>query len=287
MSGTSSQWITDEVLSRLKNAPDTRVRSISESLVRHLHAFIREIEPTTVEWEAAIGFLTAVGQMCTPERQEFILLSDTLGASMLVDALNYESTGSETESTVLGPFYLPGPPTFENGAAIDAGMPGMTLFVDGRIIDEFGDPLPGVTIDTWQSDSDGFYDVQRSEASRYLRGRFTSDSAGLFSFWSILPSSYPIPDDGPVGAMLKAQGRHPYRPAHVHFRFFGDRVKPLVTHIFVAGDQYLDSDAVFGVKDSLVERFDLHDPSEAPADHPVASEFAKLQRTFVLKRADR
>ncbi len=287
MSEASSQWITDEVLSRLKDAPNERVRSISEALVRHLHAFIREIEPTMSEWEAAIGFLTTVGQMCTPERQEFILLSDTLGASMLVDALNYQSAGSETESTVLGPFYVSDTPVFENGVAIDAGMPGVTLYVDGKIVDEFGNPLVGVTIDTWQSDSDGFYDVQRSESLRYLRGRFTSDSNGRFSFWSILPSSYPIPDDGPVGAMLKAQGRHPYRPAHVHFRFFGDEVTPLVTHIFVAGDQYLESDAVFGVKDSLVERFDLHDPAEAPADHPVTSQFAQLKRTFVLKRADR
>jgi hydroxyquinol 1,2-dioxygenase len=237
-----------------------------------------------VEWERAITFLTAVGQTCTDERQEFILLSDTLGASMLVDALNYDSDGSATESTVLGPFYVKDPDEFDNGASIASDVSGTPLLVEGRLIDEEGSALSGVVIDTWQSDSDGFYDVQRLGAGQYLRGRFRSDDDGQFSFWSIVPSSYPIPDDGPVGAMLRAQGRHPFRPAHVHFRFESSDIFTLVTHIFVGGDPYLGSDAVFGVKDSLIEDFELHDATEAPPSHPVVVPFTKLQRTFVLRR---
>jgi hydroxyquinol 1,2-dioxygenase len=279
---SSTQWITDAVLGSLENAGDARTREISDSLVRHLHAFIRQVRPSLREWEQSIAFLTAVGQTCTSLRQEFILLSDTLGASMLVDAINAPNDPRATQSTVLGPFYVEDPPSFDSGAAIGPGLPGVQLFVEGRVIDTAGNACSGAVIDTWQSDGEGRYDVQRDDTTRYLRGRFTTDESGNFSFWSIMPSSYPIPDDGPVGAMLRAQGRHPYRPAHVHFRLSCSNFQPLTTHIFVGGDPYLDSDAVFGVKESLIEDLMLHDPSEAPLTHHVDAPFAWLRRDFVL-----
>ncbi len=274
--------ITNEVLRRLSGVSGTRAGTISEALVRHLHAFILEVRPSTVEWEQAIRFLTEVGARCTPERQEFILLSDTLGVSTLVDAMNYTPGEEGTESTVLGPFYLSDPPVVANGAVIDGGCLGTPLLVEGTLTDVEGHPLSGVQVDTWQADGDGFYDVQHDGGVRYLRARLESDANGNFRFWSIVPSPYPIPDDGPVGAMLREQGRHPYRPAHVHFRFAHPNIATLVTHIFLAGDPYLDSDAVFGVKDSLIEELDSCSPEEAPEGHQPGRTFARLRRTFVL-----
>ena len=282
MSELPTESITAEVLRRLAGTPDPRLKSISEALVRHLHAFIEEVHPSVREWEHAIEFLTAVGQKCTRERQEFILLSDTLGASMLVDAINAPDDPRATESTVLGPFYRDDPPHFENGAIIDAGKDGDPLFIEGEVIDTTGNRLRGAIVDVWQSDSEGSYDVQHPNSTTYLRGRFTCDQEGRFSLWSIVPSSYAIPDDGPVGKMLAAQARHPYRPAHVHFRISSSECLPLTTHIFVKGDEYLGSDAVFGVKDSLIEDLSLHDPSTAPPGRLLDRPFSWLRRTFVL-----
>lgn len=282
MSERSTESITEEVLQRLAGTPDPRLKFISEMLIGHLHAFIREVRPSIQEWEQAIEFLTAVGQKCTRERQEFILLSDTLGASTLVDAINAPSDPRATESTVLGPFYLDNPPHFDFGAVIDAGKKGVPLFIEGEVIDTDGIRCSGAIVDVWQSDSEGSYDVQDPESTTYLRGRFTCDEAGRFSLWSIVPSSYAIPEDGPVGKMLAAQARHPYRPAHVHFRISADGHSTLTTHIFVKGDEYLGSDAVFGVKDSLIEDLALHEPGEAPRERAMDQPFAWLRRTFVL-----
>ena len=282
MSELSAGAITTEVLQRLAETPDPRLKLISEALVRHLHAFIEEIRPSEHEWVRAIEFLTAVGQKCTAERQEFILLSDALGASTLIAALNAPDDPRATESTVLGPFYLENPTRFDNGAVIDAGRQGIPLFVDGEVVDTAGNRLRGATVDVWQSDSEGLYDVQNPECSTYLRGRFTCDQEGRFSLWSMVPSSYAIPDDGPVGVMLTAQARHPFRPAHVHFRISCQGYSSLITHIFVKGDRYLTSDAVFGVKESLVEEFPIHEPGEAPHGHNPGKPFSWLRRTFVL-----
>lgn len=282
MGELSMESITEEVLQRLAGTPDPRMKFISEALVRHLHAYIREVRPSMHEWEQAIEFLTAVGQKCTRERQEFILLSDTLGASMLVDAINASSDPRATESTVLGPFYLDNPPYFDRGSVIDAGKTGIPLFIEGEVIDTDGNRCGGATVDVWQSDSEGSYDVQDPESPAFLRGRFSCDENGRFSLWSIVPSSYAIPDDGPVGKMLAAQARHPYRPAHVHFRISSGGGSTLTTHIFVKGDKYLGSDAVFGVKDSLIEDLPLHDPDEAPKERALDQPFAWLRRTFVL-----
>ncbi len=246
--------ITDAVLDRLQNAGDRRVKQISEALVRHLHAFVREVEPSQSEWEAAIAFLTRTGQMCDDKRQEFILLSDTLGVSMLVDALNHRSPGEATETTVLGPFFVQNAPEHALGDDISEAMPGDPMLVTVIVRDDEGKPVRGAVVDVWHSDDDGYYDVQHAGIgdNTAMRGRFRTDQDGRLWFWSIKPAAYPVPHDGPVGDMLAAQGRHPWRPAHVHFMISAPGFRQLVTHIFVAGDKYLDSDVVFGVKDSLI-----------------------------------
>ena len=280
--------ITAAVLDRI-GAPTgdgttPRAGQISSALVRHLHAFVREIEPTEAEWTAAIGFLTRTGQMCTDTRQEFILLSDTLGVSTLVDAINHRLPGNATETTVLGPFYVHAAPEYAIGADIAAGMVGVPLLVEGSVSGTDGAPVAGAVVDTWHTDGDGFYDVQRPAGREGLAGRarFRTDCAGRFWFRSIMPASYPIPDDGPVGDMLKLQGRHPYRPAHVHFMVGAPGRRTLVTHVFVAGDPYLDSDVVFGVKDSLIRAAE-HQPAGITArGNTVDQPMAALRYDFVL-----
>jgi hydroxyquinol 1,2-dioxygenase len=247
--------ITDAVLQCLTGAKAPRTRQISESLVRHLHAFVREIEPTQSEWEAAIDFLTRTGQMCNDKRQEFILLSDTLGVSMLVDAINHHTAAQATETTVLGPFFVKSASEHACGTDISGGTSGDPMLVTGRVVDLRGQPIAGAAIDVWHSDDDGYYDVQRPGDTLAMRGKFRSGEDGRFWFWSIKPAAYPVPHDGPVGQMLEAQGRHPWRPAHVHFMISAPGCELLVTHVFVAGDKYLDSDVVFGVKDSLIREF--------------------------------
>jgi hydroxyquinol 1,2-dioxygenase len=276
--------ITQAVLDRLTNCPSPRLRQVSEALVRHLHAFVREVEPTTDEWMTAIQFLTRTGQVCSPTRQEFILLSDTLGVSMLVDAINHRFAEGVTETTVLGPFYVEGPPERSLGADISEGVDGEPLFVEGTVRTTDGAAVAGAVVDTWHSDQDGYYDVQLGEGLS-LRARFRTDDDGRFWFWSIVPASYPIANDGPVGELLHAQGRHPYRPAHVHFKIAAPGFEELGTHVFVAGDQYLESDAVFGVKESLIRDLDRLPASEAPAGKELNGSFARMRYDFVLAAA--
>lgn len=263
--------ITDAVLERLSATPDPRMRQVSQALVRHLHAFVREVEPSFEEWQAAIGFLTRTGQMCDDKRQEFILLSDTLGVSMLVDAINHRLPEGATPTTVLGPFYVENAPELPLGAEVAQAMKGERLHVSGQVKSAGGGPIAGAVVDIWHSDEDGFYDVQRpAEAEASLRARFRTDTEGRFHFWTLLPTSYPVPNDGPVGDLLRATGRHPMRPAHVHFMIAAPGHETLVTHVFVAGDPYLDSDAVFGVKQALIAEF-----PRAPEGHRVlAYDFA-------------
>jgi hydroxyquinol 1,2-dioxygenase len=278
--------ITEAVLERVGGASSPRVREISEALVRHLHAFIREVEPTIEEWEAGIRFLTDTGKMCSETRQEFILLSDTLGVSMLVDAINHRLPGA-TESTVLGPFYVEDAPEMPLGADISKGMKGRPLYVEGTVASVDGKPLAGARVDTWHSDDDGFYDVQHLDKTGglALRGRFRTDAEGRFRFWSIVPTFYPIPYDGPVGKMLEAQGRHPYRPAHVHFMIAAPGYEKLVTHVFVAGDKYLDSDAVFGVKESLIRELEERPAGSGPDGRQMTQAFSILRYGFRLAPA--
>lgn len=285
MSGMDDAAITEAVLQRFEATPDPRLKQLIQALVRHSHAFVRETEPTFEEWQAAIGFLTRTGHTCDDKRQEFILLSDTLGISMLVDAINHRFPSGATETTVLGPFYVEQAPLFPNGANLAEGLAGDPLYVDGRVTSHTGAPLADALVEIWHSDSGGFYDVQLSGGTA-ARGNLKTDSEGRFSFWTIRPTSYPIPDDGPVGAMLKATNRHPYRPAHIHFMISAPGFRKLVTHIFVKGDPYLSSDAVFGVKDSLVQDFESRPADvKAPDGSLPGKPWYHLNQDFALAKS--
>jgi hydroxyquinol 1,2-dioxygenase len=273
--------ITDAVLARFDNTPDPRLKRIMQSLVRHAHDFVRDVELTQDEWFAAIKFLTRTGHMSDDKRQEFILLSDTLGISMLVDAINHRQPSGATETTVLGPFYVQNPPVKVNGADITAGLEGTPLHVTGKVTSPDGKALAGATVDVWQADDDGFYDVQKDTDDPSLRARLIADNDGRFAFWTIVPKYYPIPDDGPVGDMLKATKRHPYRPAHIHFMIGHPGYDTLVTHLFTDGDPYLDSDAVFGVKQSLIVH--LKDENGPAPGKPLKGGWKSLDHTFGLK----
>jgi hydroxyquinol 1,2-dioxygenase len=290
MRNFSEQNITDAVIDRIKATPNARLKEISASLVRHLHDFVRDVRLTEREWAHAIEFLTRTGKICDGNRQEFILLSDTLGVSMLVDAINHGSPGS-TESTVLGPFYVDNPPEFPLGADISNGLDGAPLHASGRISGADGAPLANAIVDVWHSDNDGYYDVQHLSSGGPAHGglagraRFRTDADGAYRFWSIKPAAYPIPHDGPVGEMLVAQARHPWRPAHVHFMIAAPGYRTLTTHVFVDGDPYLDSDAVFGVKDSLIASFVRHEVGVAPDGRQLATPFYTLRYDFRLQPA--
>jgi len=283
MRDLNEDTLTDVVISRFEGSKTPRIRQISESLVRHLHAFVREIEPTQEEWEFAIDFLTRTGHMCDDKRQEFILLSDALGVSMLVDAINHRMPEGVTETTVFGPFYVEGAKHYELGADITEGVPGTPMLITGSVSDQNGRPLANAKVNLWQSDTEGFYDVQRLD-SLALRGVLHTNDQGQFSCWTVRAVAYPIPDDGPVGQMLEAQGRHPYRPAHVHFMIEAPGFQKLVTHVFADGDQYLDSDVVFGVKNSLIREFEMHEPGRAPDGREMTEPYAYLNYDFRLKQ---
>ena len=255
--------LTREVIRRLEGTPDPRLKTVMGKLVKHLHAFVRDADPTWEEWMAGIEFLTRSGQMCDDKRQEFILMSDTLGVSMLVDFINYGRAGKATESTVLGPFFVEGAPQMPLGANIaKPGTPGEPCVVNCSVKGAKGEPIAGALIDVWEAGGDGFYDVQKPEGTN-LRARFRADAQGRFHFRCVKPSSYPVPHDGPVGKMLVATGRHPMRPGHLHFMFQAPGYEKLVTHLFVKGDKYLDTDAVFGVKESLIVNFRKNAAGEA------------------------
>lgn len=270
--------------------PDTspRLREIMTIVVRHLHAAVREAGLTTEEWMTGIEFLTKTGQMCTDWRQEFILLSDVLGVSMLVDALNHDRPEGSTENTVLGPFYVPNAPRYENGANICLDGKGEPLLVRGRVLDNDGAVIEGATLDVWSTNDDGFYDVQQKgvQPDFNLRGLFTSDAKGEYWFRTAKPRYYPIPDDGTVGKMLASLGRHPNRAAHLHFIVQAPGFDTVVTHIFTPDCPYLTEDAVFGVKRSLIADFrKVDDPAEAERVG-FSGPFWVVDWDFVLARKD-
>jgi hydroxyquinol 1,2-dioxygenase len=283
----TEETATGAVVASFAGAADPRLREILDSLVRHLHGFVREVEPTFEEWERAVGFLTATGQMCDDTRQEFILLSDVLGVTMLVDAVNHRKASEATESTVLGPFHQVESPRRELGDSIDLVGGGEPCVVTGRVASLDGTPLAGASVDVWQADDHGFYDVQQPGAQPRGNGRglFTCDGDGRFWFRTVTPSPYPIPADGPVGALLSATGRHPYRPAHVHFIVAAGGHLAVTTHLFVAGSPYLDSDAVFAVKQSLVRDFTVVDDPTKAAAYGVEAPFRQVDFEVVLQPA--
>ena len=250
--------ITAAVVASFAGCSDPRLRELMTALVRHLHAFAQDVELTPAEWERAIAVLTATGHITDDKRQEFILWSDTLGLSMLVDALDHDLPDGATESTVLGPFYVPGAPERAYGESMteDPGRGGVPVRVSGHVRALDGTPIAGAEVDVWQNGEDMLYAVQSPEAPEdHLRGRFHTDAEGRYAFVGVRPVPYPIPDDGPVGAMLSATGRHPWRPAHIHMIVRAPGYRTLTTHVFDAASEYLDSDAVFAVKPSLAREF--------------------------------
>jgi hydroxyquinol 1,2-dioxygenase len=249
--------ITREALARIADCPNPRLKEIVEALTRHLHGFAREVNLAPDEWLAGIRFLTEVGHITDEKRQEFILLSDTLGLSAIVDLIaNRDGDRKATESSLLGPFFRSGAPEFPLGSDISNGSPGEKMIVSGRVLGGEGRPIVGATVDTWQASSEGIYDLQQPNPEQMnFRGRFHTDAQGCFGFLSEKPSSYPVPADGPVGKMLHALRRHPYRPAHIHFMIAAPGFRTLTTALYISGDRYLGSDAVFGSKESLVVRY--------------------------------
>jgi catechol 1,2-dioxygenase len=278
--------VTGQALASLRGTADPRLRELLTGLVRHLHDFARETRLTQQEWERAIDFLTATGQMCTGTRQEFILLSDVLGLSMLVETLSGDRPAGATESTVLGPFHMTESPVRALGDDIDLVGGGEKCVVSGRVRSADGTPLPGAVVDVWQADDKGFYDVQQPgvQPAGNGRGLFTADTEGRFWFRTCVPAAYPIPTDGPVGGLLRATGRHPYRPAHIHFIAAAEGHTPVTTHIFVAGGDYLDSDAVFAVKRSLVQDFAETDDPSLAREFGVENPFRHARFDLVLER---
>jgi hydroxyquinol 1,2-dioxygenase len=281
----SAQAITDAAVASFAGCSDARLKQITQALVKHLHAFASEVQLTEAEWMAGIQFLTATGQKCDAVRQEFILLSDTLGLSMLLVALHDGASQGATEATVLGPFHTPDAPAQASGSDLANGAPGQPFYMSARVLDANGQPLAGAKVDIWQADAEGLYDVQRDElgSERRARGLIETDAKGEFAFWSVLPEAYPIPTDGPVGQMLLATGRHPWRPAHVHFMISAPGHAPLVTHLFRSGDPYLNSDVVFGVRPSLIGQLAAHPAGTASDGRVMEQNYWSLSYEFRLQ----
>ena len=276
--------LTDAVVAAMAGAKDARTKEVLTGLVKHLHAFIRDVNLTEAEWLAGIQFLTAVGQKCDDKRQEFILLSDTLGATTMKDLVNHRQRAGATEFTILGPFHRTDAPQMALMGNLAGDLPGEPVIVSGRVLALDGRPIPDAALDVWQADAEGFYDLQMTDVEgTALRGVFHADAHGHYTFRTIKPAFYPIPYDGPVGQMLIALGRHPYRPAHVHFIVSAAGFKPVTTELFVEGDPYLDSDAVFGVRGSLVAPFVRHESADEAARLHVSSPFYTVDYDFALE----
>jgi catechol 1,2-dioxygenase len=285
---TTEDDITAAVLARFAATPDPRLREIMAGLIKHLHAFVKEVELTETEWFQAVEILTEAGKMCSDKRQEFILFSDTLGVSMVVDLIGHRKPEGATESTVFGPFHRLGAANLPPGGNIaHRDTVGVPTLVSGRVLDLDGKPIAGAVLDVWQTQSNGLYDSQDKNPNElHMRGKFTTDAEGRYLIRTVRPVNYPIPSDGPVGAMLKATGRHPMRPAHIHFVVMADGYEAVTTHIFDRTDEYLESDAVFAVKDSLICDFARHEqPTTEAARLGIAGPVLTAEFDFVLKPA--
>jgi hydroxyquinol 1,2-dioxygenase len=279
----SDEQLTQAVLASFDGAPSERTRAVMQSLVRHLHAFASEVQLTEDDWAAGIDFLTRTGHLCTDKRQEFILLSDVLGLSMLTIGINHPVRGEATENTVFGPFFVNGSPRYENGDDIANGAPGKPCLMQGQVRGIDGEPIAGARLEIWQADDEGLYDVQYDELDEPRgRGHLFSDDDGRYRFWSVRPECYGIPVDGPVGELLRASGRPHMRPAHVHFMISAAGYATLTTHVFDAADEHLDSDAVFGVKSSLITSFERHQAGTAPDGRELAEPYYSMTYDFVL-----
>ncbi len=286
MAEFDASTITQAVIDRMADCQDARFKQLMTGLVTHLHDYIREVKLTEAEWLRAIQFLTDVGKTCTPKRQEFILLSDTLGASILTISINHPSESGSLESTVLGPYYWEGAPELPLGSDLAQGVKGEPTFYSGRVLGTGGRPIAGALLDIWSGDGEGNYDMQLpGETEMRARGKIRTDAEGRYAFRSIRPRYYPVPTDGPVGDMLRAMGRHPYRPGHIHMIVSAQGYEPVTTHLFPADSPYLDSDAVFGVKDSLVVPFERHPAGKGPNGEPMSVPYFTAHYDFRLRPA--
>jgi hydroxyquinol 1,2-dioxygenase len=281
------QSITQAVLARMDQCDDPRFRQVMTSLVTHLHDFVRDVRLTEAEWITAVRFLTDTGKICTDKRQEFILLSDTLGVSILVITMNHPAVSGTTDSTVLGPYYWEGAPDMPLGANLAVGVKGDPAFYSGRVLSSDGSPIVGALLDIWSGDGEGFYDMQsEDDVGMKARGRIRTDAQGAYRFRSIRPQYYPVPTDGPVGRMLRKMGRHPMRPGHIHMIVSAPGHHAVTTHLFAAGSEYIDSDAVFGVKESLVTAFKKHAAGVAPDGTTLDAPYYTVNYDFQLQRSD-
>ena len=287
MRDLNEQNITDVVLKTIENTKDPRTREIMTALIRHLHDFVREVNLTTDEWIGAMGFLYRTGGMSTAERQEFILLSDLLGVSSLVDILNnHRATDTVTDTSNLGPFYTPDSPMLEIGGDLIGDNEGEPMVMSGRVVDQDGAPVAGALLDIWQTAANGLYsNLDPDQSDHNLRGRMLTDGDGRYAFTTVKPVSYKVPEDGPGGELLEAVGRHPWRPAHMHVIVRADGYRKLTTEIFVEDDRYIDEDAVFGVRDTLAVAFRRNDSAAAAAEHRITAPFFEVTYDFGLQPA--
>jgi hydroxyquinol 1,2-dioxygenase len=276
--------LTDAVTERWSGTPEPRLRQIMTALVRHSHAFVREVEPTQQEFFAAVDFLTRTGKMCTDKRQEFILLSDVLGIEMLVDAINNRLPTGATPTTIEGPFYVADAPEMRDGASMAEGAPGIACFMVGMVRGTGGEPIAGASLDIWQTDGEGLYEAQRDGIDGpWMRGLYRTGPDGRYAVRTVVPIGYTIPMDGTVGEVVGRAKISHMRPAHIHFRLDAPGYREVVTHLFRRGDRYIDTDAVFAVKEPLIVDFEAHAPGKAPNGETVAAPYYVVRYDFVLQ----
>jgi hydroxyquinol 1,2-dioxygenase len=276
--------LTDVVLQRWKDISDPRLRQIMQSLIKHLHGFVREIEPSQAEWATAIDWLTRTGKLCSEKRQEFILTSDVLGVSMLVDAINHRQPGAATPSTVEGPFHVPNAPAIADGGNMAEGAPGIPCFVSGTVRGLSGEPIAGAILDLWQTDGEGLYEDQRDTQGPWMRGLYRTQADGSYLIRTVAPIGYTIPMDGTVGELMNRTNISHMRPAHIHFAVTAPGHEALVTHLFRRGDEYIDTDVVYAVKDPLIVDFIKKPAGKAPTGETLATPFFEVRYDFVLQR---
>jgi hydroxyquinol 1,2-dioxygenase len=276
--------LTDLALERWSNIPDPRLRQVMTALIKHLHAFVREVEPTTPEWFMAIDWLTRVGKMSDEKRQEMILTSDVFGVSMLVDAINNRAPGGATPSTVEGPFHVQGSPQLADGADLANGAPGILTFCTGTVRDLDGKPVGGAVLDLWQTDGDGLYEAQHGSEG-YMRGIYRTNPDGTYTIRTVAPIGYTVPMDGPVGELMEKTRISHFRPAHIHFAISAPGYKPVTTHLFQRDDEYIETDVVFGVKEKLIVDFVKKPGGKTPTGETVSTPFYEIKYDFVLQKA--
>ena len=279
----TEQNLTDIVLKRWQDIPDPRLREVMQSLIKHLHAFVREIEPTGAEWFKAIDWITRTGKMCDDKRQEVILFSDVMGVSMLVDAINNRLATGATPTTVEGPFHVANPPELENGGNMAKGAPGIPTFVTGTVRSLDGKPVAGAVLDLWQTDGEGLYESQKGTTEPWMRGLYHTQADGSYVVRTVAPIAYTIPMDGTVGELMEKTRISHMRPAHIHFAVSAPGYHNVVTHLFQKGDKYIDTDVVYGVKEPLIVEFTKKSGGKTPTGEVLNEPFYEVRYDFVLQ----